>query len=95
MTIFSDPKLQSLRDLTGEHLPLLKRVQESINQVLIDNFGIKYENVRVYFHYPPTFYRLHIHIMHLALESLSCRVERCHDLNLVIQNIGIKSSYYQ
>ena len=54
-----------------------------------------YSEVRVYFHYPPTFYRLHIHIMNLGLESLSCIVERCHDLNMVIQNLAIKSDYYQ
>jgi hypothetical protein len=33
--------------------------------------------------------------MHLNLESLSCRVERCHELFTVIENLKIKGTYYQ
>jgi m7GpppX diphosphatase len=67
MALFSHPKLHSIRDLTGEHAPLLESVRATIEQVLEEQFGVSYSSVRVYFHYPPTFYRLHIHIMHLSL----------------------------
>lgn len=93
--LFSDPKLHSLRDLSGQHLPLLQKVRTAISEILQEKFGLTLNNVRIYFHYPPTFYRLHIHVMHLNLESLSCRVERCHDFHLVMQNIEIKGNYYQ
>jgi len=67
MALFCDPKLHSLRDIKGEHIELLKGVRNTIKEILSTKFGMDYSEVRVYFHYPPTFYRLHIHIMNLGL----------------------------
>lgn len=85
--IFSDPTLHSIRELRGEHLPLLEKVENALREVLEKQLGIGLNHCRMYFHYPPTFYRLHVHVMSLSLESLSCRVERCHDYSLVMQNL--------
>ena len=49
---------------------------------------------RMYFHYPPTFYRLHIHIMSLSLGSMAALVDRAHLLNNVINNLKIDTEYY-
>jgi m7GpppX diphosphatase len=93
--IFSDPQLHSLRDLRGHHVPCLEKVEQCLKEVLEEKVGISTNRCRVFFHYPPTFYRLHIHVMSLSLESLNCRVERCHDFFLVIQNLKLKGDYYK
>lgn len=94
MVIFSDPELHSIRELRGEHADLLEAAASQVG-VELNKLGVDIGEVRMYFHYPPTFYRLHIHVMHLQLESLSCRVERSHDLWAVIQNLRFKPDYYQ
>jgi m7GpppX diphosphatase len=92
--IFSDPQLHSLRELRAAHVPLLQRVEATLEEVLA-KLGSSGSECRMFFHYPPTFYQLHIHITSLSLESLSCRVERCHDLGLVIQNLSLSGDYYR
>ena len=95
LVLFTRPELTSLRSLRGEHVELLREVRGRVEEVLGQKFGLRGEECRMYFHYPPTFYRLHIHVMHLALESLSCRVERCHDFETVIDNLQSIGDYYQ
>ncbi len=56
---------------------------------------MSFNNCRAYFHYPPTFYQLHLHIQNLSLSTQTSTVERCHLLSSVIQNIKIKADYYQ
>ncbi len=49
---------------------------------------------RLYFHYPPTFYRLHIHIMSLNLGSMVALVDRAHSVENVINNLKVDDNYY-
>jgi len=46
---------------------MLENAKKDISMVLADRFKLSIDNFRVYFHYPPTFYRLHLHVMWLGL----------------------------
>jgi len=64
--------LWSVRDLTAEHLPLLKEMRKDLmDQIFSEDkhkyqypngTAILYNHLRVYFHYPPTYPHLHIHV---------------------------------
>lgn len=52
--------LRSLRDLRGANLPLLRAIRADGLRILKERFGLRASKVRVYFHYLPTFYHLHV-----------------------------------
>lgn len=58
--------LFSIRDLTGEHLPLLKAMRDESLAAIESTFGVKKEKILSYFHYQPTFYHLHVHFVHVG-----------------------------
>lgn len=87
--------VRSLRDLTGEHLPLLRNIRDSTKSVLERRFGVDPRMVRMYVHYPPTYYYFHVHIVHVDLETPGCSVGVAHLLDDIVDNIELKDDYYQ
>lgn len=51
--------------------------------------------MRVFVHYQPTYYHFHVHFTHIDLKNVSFQCERAHILSEIIQNIELKSDYYQ
>ena len=62
-----DRSLKSVRDLNETHLPLLKSIREESMKAIDEKFGLKKEEVVAFFHYPPTYYHLHIHFIHMKM----------------------------
>jgi len=87
--------VRSLRDLTGEHLDLLQRMRQDCLRLLSDRYNIPAHEIRAYFHYPPSYYHLHIHFTHLALDAPGRDVGRAHLLDDVIDNLRSNPAYYQ
>nr|CAG4650994.1 EOG090X06NK [Simocephalus serrulatus] len=87
--------IKSLRDLTAGHLPLLMNIVEKGSAVITDKYGLQKSQQRIYFHYQPSFYHLHVHFTSLQFTPPGCSVERAHLVSNVISNIELKSSYYQ
>jgi hypothetical protein len=48
----------------------------------------------MFFHYPPTFYQLHVHATNLKSQAVNALTERAHLLQNVISNLEIHSKYY-
>lgn len=48
----------------------------------------------MFFHYPPTFYQLHLHITNLRSQAANALVERGHLLQNVVANLSIDKNYY-
>ncbi|KAK0525251.1 hypothetical protein OC835_005670 [Tilletia horrida] len=72
VAIVHNRALRSLRDLTPQHLPLLKAVRDAAQRVAADRFGVHADrgpSVRCFLHYQPTYYHLHIHILHASFIS--------------------------
>ncbi len=62
--LFREPSLRSLRDLRAEHLPLLRRVRCAVlDACAVRNF--REHDIRMFFHYYPTFWRMHLHVAHV------------------------------
>ncbi|KAF7592362.1 hypothetical protein BBP40_000345 [Aspergillus hancockii] len=60
----------SLRDLKRKHLSWLYNMKAKIVSAPIRTYPVLEENqLKVYIHYQPTYYYLHIHVVHAALEA--------------------------
>lgn len=51
--------------------------------------------LRIYLHYQPSFYHLHIHFCYLRHEAPGILAEKAHLLSNVISNIEIAPDYYK
>ncbi|XP_060764297.1 m7GpppX diphosphatase [Neoarius graeffei] len=86
--------VKSLRDLTPDHLPLLRNIREKGLEAIMKRFSIPASKLRVLLHYQPSYYHLHVHFISLDYEAPGCGVERAHLLTDVIQNLQDQPKYY-
>ncbi|KAJ2726837.1 hypothetical protein GGI07_000348 [Coemansia sp. Benny D115] len=87
--------IKSLRDLTPEHLPLLKNIREK-SAAAARVYGVPPEQLRLYIHYQPSYYHFHVHITNVNFEGKGMLAGRAHLLDTVIDNIEhILPNYYQ
>lgn len=94
LAIVHDRSLRSLRDLTGSHLKLLQNVRKASLQVLSSKFGVEPSSVRMYFHYQPTYYHLHVHFSHVKMifGTFSGKAVLLDD---VIYNLSVNGDHYK
>ncbi|XP_016125074.1 m7GpppX diphosphatase [Sinocyclocheilus grahami] len=86
--------VKSLRDLTSEHLPLLTNIRSKGEDAIQRQYSVPPSKLRVYLHYQPSYYHLHVHFTSVEYDAPGCRVERAHLLSDVIQNLQTDSSHY-
>ncbi|XP_066507599.1 m7GpppX diphosphatase [Hoplias malabaricus] len=86
--------IKSLRDLTGDELPLLRNIRQKGLEAIEKRFGVRQSKLRVYLHYQPSYYHLHVHFTSLDYEAPGCGVERAHLLSDVIQNLENDPRFY-
>ncbi|CAF0774638.1 unnamed protein product [Rotaria sordida] len=87
--------IHSIRDLKSEHIPILESLLEKTTNFISSKYDISPKTIRAFFHYPPTFYHLHIHFTTLANRICGCEVERAHLVQDVIDHLKLKIDYYQ
>ncbi|KAM7138089.1 m7GpppX diphosphatase [Macrochelys suwanniensis] len=87
--------IKSLRDLTAEHLPLLRNILQEGKDAILKRFGVAGSQLRVYLHYQPSYFHLHVHFTALSYDAPGCSVERAHLLSDVIDNLELDPQYYQ
>ncbi|XP_073513513.1 m7GpppX diphosphatase [Phyllobates terribilis] len=86
--------IKSLRDLDGGHLPLLKNILREGQAAILARYGVQGHQLRIYLHYQPSYYHLHVHFVALGHEAPGITVERAHLLSDVIQNLELDAQYY-
>lgn len=95
LAIVTRRDLLSLRSLSTQHLPLLRNLLSTGCAELERRFGVKSHHLRVYLHYQPTFYHLHVHFTHEQSEAPGIEAGRAHLLADVIDNLTLNPNYYQ
>ncbi|KAL8875439.1 MAG: hypothetical protein Q9198_006207 [Flavoplaca austrocitrina] len=61
--------LWSLRDLNKSHIVWLKHMRGKVVEATVKKYPeIDHDQLKLYMHYQPTFYHLHIHVVHVMLE---------------------------
>lgn len=87
--------IKSLRDLTAAHLPLLRNIKEEGTRAIKERYGIGSDHLRVYIHYQPSFYHLHVHFTYLKHDPPGIHCEKSHLLTTIIENLELVPDYYQ
>lgn len=91
----TDKSLRTIRDLSFENVTLMEHMKKVTLREIEEKYGLKEENLKMFFHYDPSTYHLHIHFINTEnIESLSS-VEYSHDLDSVIFNLKLDSDYYK
>lgn len=88
-------RVLSLREIRGEHISLLENMLEAGCKAIEHKYGLKANQIRVFLHYQPSFYHLHVHYTNLACNVPQAIVERAHLLQDVIDNLKTDPDYYQ
>ncbi|XP_055353476.1 m7GpppX diphosphatase-like [Paramacrobiotus metropolitanus] len=87
--------LHSIRELTGEHLPMLRNINAGATKAIGEKYGLPASRIRAFFHYQPTFYHLHVHFTNIQYDAPGKNAEKAHMLTTVISNLEICSEYYK
>lgn len=95
LAIVHKPNIKSLRDLTVDHLPLLRNIRDKGIAAIADKYDVQRSQLRIYFHYQPSFYHLHVHFTYLKYDAPGIFCEKSHLLDSVIDNIELMPNYYQ
>lgn len=87
--------IKSIRDLTIDHIPLLQNILVRGTEAIVNKYLIHPDQLRIYLHYQPSYYHLHVHFTSVSYEAPGARVERAHLLETVISNLLMVPDYYQ
>lgn len=95
LTLPYDRTLRTIRDLNGSHVGLLEHCKTKTLEVIKATYGFDSDSIKMYIHYAPTTYHLHIHFVLVWNTESNSSVEYSHELSTVIFNLQVKSDYYQ
>ncbi|KZC07267.1 PREDICTED: m7GpppX diphosphatase [Dufourea novaeangliae] len=87
-------KILSIRELNASHLPLLRNIRDAGIEAISKKFNLPASQLRIYFHYQPSYYYLHVHFAYLMFETPGIYVEKAHLLSMVIRNLELMPDYY-
>lgn len=66
-----------------------------LQSVIEEQYNVAEDQLRIYLHYQPSYYHLHIHFTHVKFDAPGTTVGKAHLLCDVIDNIEMKDDYYQ
>lgn len=96
LVLFKNKDLLSIRDLDRSHVELLEEVKKDVYKLVKDMLNLNEEDICMYFHYKPSYYRLHIHVINIS-KTTHClhNTYRSILLDDVIRNIKMDENYYK
>jgi m7GpppX diphosphatase len=90
-----DTSLRSIRSLTNEHITLLEHMKQATTKIIKNKYDLDECYLKMFFHYEPSTYHLHIHFVNSSNHETRSSVEYSHELHNVIFNLSICSDYYK
>jgi m7GpppX diphosphatase len=91
----TDISLRSIRELSLKDVPLLEHMRNVTLQQIEQKYKLKEERIKMFFHYDPSTYHLHIHFINTSYTKTRSSVEYSHDLDSVIFNLKMDTDYYK
>ena len=91
----TDTTLRCIRSLTNEHIELLEYMKKQTIDVIKRVYKLDETKLKIFFHYEPSTYHLHIHFVNVNSIYLNACVEHSHEFNNVLFNLSICPNYYQ
>lgn len=90
-----DRTLRSIRSLDASHISLLQHMKSITLKIIREKFHLEEEFIKMYFHYQPSTYHLHIHFANTSATQAFSSVEYSHELNSVLFNLKMNTDYYK
>ena len=94
LAIVNRKDLHTIRDINANHLAMLKNIATVAPQIIEEIYGVHKTEIRIFIHYQPQFYHLHIHFTRFT-NNMGCQVEHAHLLDDIIQNVEMDTNYYK
>jgi m7GpppX diphosphatase len=70
LCLISRRDIWTIRDLTPRHIPWLVHIRSKVLHATASLYpNISEDQLKLYFHYQPTYHHLHIHIVHVLLDA--------------------------
>lgn len=95
LVLFKGVRIATIRDLSSSEVEYLERINVSIINFLEENYKIPPKYTRLFFHYPPSFYYLHLHVNLTTTSDANYSMDHCYPLNQVIKNLRQSDMYYK
>lgn len=86
--------LKTIRDLTQEHIPLLKNIKSKVIEIA-NGYKLNADNLYMFFHYHPSYYHIHLHICIIDHPILETKYHRNYLLDNVIELLEINPDYWK
>lgn len=90
-----DTTLRSIRSLNSSHINLLEHMKNITLNIIKKYYSLDIYYIKMFFHYEPSTYHLHIHFVNIANNDCRSSIEYSHELNNVIFNLSLCSDYYK
>lgn len=87
-------KIKTIRDLTGQDIPLLKALKEKSIEIA-EQHGINKNKLYMFFHYHPSYYQLHLHVCITDHEALETKYLRHYYIDNIITNLESDTEYWK
>ena len=87
VAIVHNARLRSLRDLRGGadgHADMLEALRAKVIDAVGAKYGVPASSLRMYLHYQPSYYHLHVHVTHVQFDAGGQQAGRAHLLEDVI-----------
>lgn len=91
----TDKTLHTLRDLNSSHVKLLNHIKTKTIETIQTVYGFDSSIIKMFVHYAPSTFHLHVHFTLVSNTEVNSSVEYSHELDAIINNLSIKSDYYQ
>ena len=90
-----DITIRSIRSLEAKHIPLLEHMKKVSLEIIKGKYELSLSDLKIFFHYEPSTYHLHIHFVNINYKDCGSSVEYSHELDSVIFNLSLDSDYYK
>lgn len=90
-----DKALRCIRSLDLSHIGLLTHMKAKTLEFIKLTYNLDESDLKMFFHYDPSTYHLHIHFINVEHTETNSSVEYSHELDSVIFNLGIDPDYYK
>jgi hypothetical protein len=92
--IIRDKRLTSIREIRQSDIGMLIGIKDESILKIKNKYDLGWNKIKIFFHYMPSTYLLHIHFVHIEKCNHKSSVEQCIAFDDVIKNISINENYY-
>jgi hypothetical protein len=94
LVIFKRPDLMSIRNLRRSDIKLLEDAFLNSTAIIEKTYGLQKNRLKAFFHYHPSTWQLHMHLINNTHKNVASSVEYSHSIINVLYNLQIDDLYY-